>query len=104
MTARSGEYQCVNAALPTDKAAQCPVCKAQPGLWQYTHDEHTSQRVVMCNTDYAIGPQVRYDGAGMFGCPLSFPAPLFYQPTVREALRFWNEYAAALVQLREGQA
>lgn len=72
----------------------CPCCGATPGLWQFRETaEGAYLNVVMCSTAERIGPQ---DGIKNQGCPLSMPSDDFYRPTQREAIKYWNDFAAAL--------
>lgn len=76
----------------------CPVCAADPEVWQYIAKEgDVAQKVVMCSHDDEIGP---YDALAGGGCPLYMPPQSFYRPTIREAVNFWNEYGKALGTLR----
>lgn len=81
-----------------DGLERCPCCNQPPALWQYSKSPTDStSKVVMCSYGEVIGPQ---DGAINDGCLLYMPPDDFYQPTIREAVRFWNEYAKALRTLR----
>jgi len=76
----------------------CPVCASDPEVWQYIDKPGAvAQKVVMCSHDEAIGPHDPIAG----GCPLYMPPNDFYNPTIREAVRHWNEFAKALISLRE---
>lgn len=80
----------------------CPCCGGPAELWQYS-DSPTSPctKVVMCGTSEAIGPQITDDDIlGTPGCPLYMPQQGAYKATIREAVRYWNEFAVALVVLR----
>jgi len=80
----------------------CPVCGAKAGLWQYSTSPNDPRRVTgMCSHGDAFGPQ---DGMVNEGCLLYMPPEGFYQPTEREALRYWNDYAKALADLRQDRA
>lgn len=80
-------------------ASACPCCGAQPELWQYSEDPtDPTQKVVMCTTNEDVGPQ---DSTIFAGCPMYMPGNDFYQPTAREAINYWNAFAAALVTLRK---
>ena len=80
----------------------CPVCASEPELWMYsTTPSSPTTKVAMCSRMEGIGPEITVpDLASKEGCPLSFPPAHFYRATVREAIKFWNEYADALVALR----
>lgn len=77
----------------------CPVCAAAPEVWQYVEKpgEH-AQKVVCCAHSEDIGPHDSLAGGGW--CPLYMPPLSFYRPTIREAVKHWNEYAKALTALR----
>lgn len=76
----------------------CPCCGGKPELWQYsTAPDAPATKVVMCATNEAIGPQ---DGLTNEGCPLYMPPDCHYRATIREAVKFWNEFAKALSSLR----
>ncbi|WP_295378457.1 hypothetical protein [uncultured Pseudacidovorax sp.] len=81
---------------------QCPVCAAGPEVWQYIPKEgENAQKVVMCSTGEDIGP---HDALADGGCPMYMPPNSFYRPTIREAVKHWNEYAQALCALRRKNA
>jgi hypothetical protein len=73
----------------------CPCCASTPELWQYELPTGGATKVVMCSNGTAFGPQ---DGIANEGCPLYMPDDGFYRATIREAVRYWNEYAKALVK------
>lgn len=78
---------------------QCPVCDSTPQLWQYSTSDTTPRKlVVMCSYSEKIGPQ---DGLVKEGCLLFMPPTNFYRETIRDAIRYWNEFAQALMQLRD---
>lgn len=85
--------------MPAPEAiAACPVCGAEAAAWSYSATPAAPmQRVVMCSNGEAFGPQ---EGFANEGCLLYMPPDDFYKATIREAARFWNEYAAALIALR----
>jgi hypothetical protein len=87
--------------LDTPQGAQlerCPICEAEAGLWQFSEKpDAVVQRVVMCSHGDEIGPQ---DGIANSGCLMYMPDEAFYQPTAREAIRYWNGFAVALRALR----
>lgn len=75
----------------------CPACAADPEVWQYiAKPGEVAQKVVMCSHDEAIGPHDPVAG----GCLLYMPPNDFYAPTIREAVKHWNEFAKALGSLR----
>lgn len=77
----------------------CPVCGAPADLWEYSKDFKAGPitRAVMCTNGAAFGPQ---DDEVHAGCPLYLPPRDFYQATTREAIKYWNQYAVALVAQR----
>lgn len=79
----------------------CPCCGSTPELWQYITEAGDAQKVVMCPNSEPIGPQ---DGIADEGCLLYMPPNGFYRATIREALKYWNEFAKALmVQQRKNR-
>ena len=81
--------------------ARCPVCAGKAALWQFQKSPGASaSKVVMCEHGESIGPQ---DGIAFEGCPMYMPDDGFYKATIREAVKYWNDYAAALVKLRESR-
>lgn len=78
--------------------ARCPVCGSEAQLWQYSESPNSPvKRLVMCSHGDKIGPQ---SGLIHEGCLLYMPGDDFYRDTAKDAARFWNEFAAALVALR----
>ncbi len=76
----------------------CPVCGHPAELWQYsTSTDGPTTKLVCCTRGDPFGPQ---EGQAMGGCLLYLPPQPFYQATIREAVRYWNDYARALVKLR----
>jgi hypothetical protein len=76
----------------------CPVCGADAELWQFSKSETAAtNKLGMCSNGDAIGPQ---DGLVNEGCLLFMPPEGFYQATIREGVRFWNEYADALEKVQ----
>jgi hypothetical protein len=83
---------------PQTHVEPCPVCAADPEVWQYiAKPGEVAQKVVMCGHSDEIGP---HDALAGGGCPLYMPPQSFYRPTIREAVKHWNEYAKALSSLR----
>lgn len=74
----------------------CPCCSSDVELFQYIDDAGDATKVVMCSHGDAIGPQ---SGAVRDGCPLYMPNNNFYRATIREAVKYWNEFAKALTAL-----
>jgi len=80
----------------------CPVCGSEAALWQYSESETTPRKLLVCCTHgEAIGPQ---DGLANEGCLLYMPPDNFYRETIRDAVRYWNEFAKALTALRTAQS
>jgi hypothetical protein len=89
------EYKALDTPVGQHIAA-CPVCGAAGALWQYSKSEQdATTKAVMCTNGEAIGPQ---DGVVNEGCLLYLPPRGFYQATIREAIKYWNEYAKALMR------
>ena len=87
---------------PTGQTLEpCPVCAAAAEVWQLSEVEKgTTSKVVMCSNGLMFGPQ---DGVMNEGCLLYMPPNDFYCPTVREAVKYWNEYAKALEKQRRAR-
>ena len=80
----------------------CPCCGSKAALWRYLATP-TSTRVLMvnCSNGEKIGPQDHRSGLMNTGC-LLYDAPSdFHKLTEREAIKYWNEYAVALRELRD---
>ena len=75
----------------------CPCCGSAPGIWQYVDDAGDATKVVMCTFGDSIGPQ---NGLQSSGCPLYFPSMESYRATIREAVKYWNEFAKALTKVQ----
>lgn len=91
------QYQQIDAPSGTHIEA-CPVCAGYAELWQYIEKpDAPAQKVVCCGHFDDIGP---HDSLAGGGCPLYMPPLSFYRPTIREAVRHWNEYAKAICELR----
>lgn len=76
----------------------CPVCGNEAGLWQYSESETSPRKLLaMCSHGEKIGPQ---DGIKNEGCLLYMPPDQFYRETIRDAVRYWNEFAKALTAMR----
>jgi len=81
--------------LPAGQALDpCPCCGADMALWQYSESETSeTSKVAMCTNGERFGPQ---DGLANEGCLLYMPPQGHYKATIREAVRYANEYARAL--------
>ena len=76
----------------------CPVCASDAALWQYSESEKSiTTKAVMCSNGTAFGPQ---DGLTNEGCLLYMPPNGFYKATIREGVKYWNDYAAALEKMQ----
>ncbi len=76
----------------------CPVCASDAELWQYSESETSSTtKTVMCSNGTAFGPQ---DGLTNEGCLLYMPPNGFYMATIREGVKYWNDYAVALERMQ----
>jgi hypothetical protein len=94
------EYKALDTPAGQHIAA-CPVCGAAGALWQYSESEQAAtEKSVMCTNGEAFGPQ---DGIVTEGCLLYMPPRGFYQATIREAIKYWNEYAKALIVQRRAR-
>jgi len=79
----------------------CPVCSAIAELWRFSEtSESPTETAVMCSNGDAFGPQ---SGIACEGCLLNMPPQEFYRDTIRDAVRFWNEYAKALTSQRRAR-
>ncbi len=75
----------------------CPCCGAESQIWQYAKSaDSPATKTVMCSNGDAIGPQESLAGLQDSGCLLYMPPDDFYRATIREAVKYWNEYAKAL--------
>lgn len=90
------EYK--KAELPAG-VETCPVCGADVELWHHSKDFENGpiSKVVMCTNGETFGPQ---DGIANEGCLLYMPPDGFYKATAREAVKYWNEYAKAILAQR----
>ena len=80
----------------------CPVCGSEAGLWQYSESETAPRKLlVMCSHGEKIGPQ---DGLIHEGCLLYMPGDNFYRETIRDAVRYWNEFGQAITRMRDRRA
>ena len=81
------------------KLENCPVCGSVPQAWQYVESRHAPvEKVVMCSYTQPIGTM--QNGLVNEGCLLYMPPEQFYQPTLKAAVEYWNEFAKALSALR----
>lgn len=76
----------------------CPVCGSKAALWQYSESDTAPRKLLVCCTHgEPIGPQ---EGLTNEGCLLYMPPDQFYRETIRDAVRYWNEFAKALTAMR----
>lgn len=85
--------------IPKGKVLQpCPVCGHDAELWQYsTSIDSPTTKVVMCANGDPFVPQERTTGEG---CLLYMPPDQFYRNRIVEAVKYWNEYALALMKIQ----
>lgn len=83
----------------TEHLEPCPCCGSPAELWQYSVSPTApTTKLGMCSNGDRIGPQ---DGIAYEGCPLFMPNDNFFRDTIRDAVRYWNEFAIALRTIRE---
>lgn len=78
----------------------CPVCSADAQVYTYRDDSVNGpvQKLVTCTAGGMFGPQ---DADTIHpGCLLFMPPIDFYHATIREAVKFWNDYARSLGVIR----
>ena len=72
----------------------CPVCASEGELWRRSDSPSSpTETAVCCSNGDVIGPQA---GEVNTGCLLFMPPDDFYRGTMRDAVKYWNEYAKAL--------
>lgn len=72
----------------------CPCCGSVAELWKYSKSVSApTSKAICCTNGEKFGPQ---DGMVNEGCLLYMPPDGFYRATVRDAVKYWNEYAKAL--------
>lgn len=77
----------------------CPVCGSPSSLTRYSKSPTSrTETVVCCSNGELFGPQT---AALYAGCLLFMPPQEFYGGTIREAVKYWNEYSAAVKELRK---
>jgi hypothetical protein len=77
---------------------RCPLCHSEAALWQYSTSPAAPRKLLACcSHGEPIGPQ---DGLVNEGCLLYMPPDNFYRETIRDAVRYWNEFAQALTAMR----
>lgn len=76
----------------------CPVCGSAGELWRYSEaPDAPTTTAVMCKNGERFGPQ---DALLYEGCLLYMAPNEFYRGTIRDAVKYWNAYAQALVSQR----
>lgn len=84
---------------PPEPLEPCPLCGADAEMWDFSTSFTAPQtHVVSCPTAADLGPRESpmYPGCLLYMGPLDF-----HRSTRRDAARYWNEYARAVVALRE---
>lgn len=90
-------YKQIEAPAMTHIEA-CPVCGSAGQLWRYSESpDSPTTTVVMCSNGDKLGPQ---QGIVNEGCYLYIPTENAHRATIREAVKYWNEYAKALIAVR----
>jgi hypothetical protein len=90
----------VKATMPEDSPAllNCPCCSGKASLFQFSEEPGgATSRVVMCAYSFGIGGQ---DDIVNEGCLLYMPPEDFYRATAKAAIKYWNDFASGLVNLR----
>ena len=88
-------YDCYKKIEADTHIELCPVCASVGEVWRYSEsDDSPTTTAVMCSNGERFGPQ---DGMIYEGCLLYMPPENFYRGTIREAVKYWNEYAAHLM-------
>jgi hypothetical protein len=79
----------------------CPVCGSSALAWRLSDTPNSpTVTAVMCEYSDPIGAQ----NPLYAGCLLFLPPTDFYRATAREAVAFWNTFAADLIKLRASRA
>jgi hypothetical protein len=77
---------------------RCPVCGATAEMWRHQPQQDGVWTVaVMCSN------QDDFEEGIDSGCPLRLVPTSFYAPTLREAARYWNDYAEWITAQREAR-
>ncbi len=88
---------------PSEPIATCPLCGSKALVFDFSEKpDDIVTRVVMCEMGEAKSeddPCPR-DALAYSGCPFFMPPDDFYQPTGRQAVRYWNEFASWLLRQR----
>lgn len=75
----------------------CPCCGSNAQVYEIVSEDRATQKLVCCSNGERFGPQ---DGTNDDGCPLFMGTLGHHQPTIREAVKYWNEYAKSLTALQ----
>lgn len=100
MRTERGEYK--KGEIPKCAIEPCPVCGADAELWLFSDDFENGpiNKLMMCTNGEKFGPQ---EGFMNEGCLLYMPPDEFHRHRAADAVKFWNEYARALVAQRDGR-
>lgn len=87
-------------ATSFEPVQSCPVCGGDAQVYTYIGDSKNGsvQKLVACTTGGSFGPQD--EDTIHPGCLLFMPPIDFYHATIREAVKYWNEYARHLSAIR----
>ena len=97
MRTEHGEYK--KGEIPKCAIEPCPVCGSEAELWLFSDDFENGpiNKLMMCTNGEKFGPQ---EGFMNEGCLLFMPPDEFHRHRAADAVKFWNEYARALVEQR----
>ena len=100
MRTERGEYK--KGETPKCAIEPCPVCGSDAELWLFSDDFENGpiNKLMMCTNGEKFGPQ---EGFMNEGCLLYMPPDEFHRSRAADAVKFWNEYARALVVQRNGR-
>lgn len=93
-----GDMYRVMSPAPDELPVPCPCCGSGVRVWELVPKDGPVTRVVMCENVGGIGPR---DAMMHGGCLLHMPPDDFYHGTGRDAVRYWNDYAKALLAVRD---
>ena len=97
MRTERGEYK--KGEIPKCAIEPCPVCGSEAELWLFSDDFENGpiNKLMACTNGEKFGPQ---EGFMNEGCLLYMPPDEFHRHRAADAVKFWNEYARALVAQR----
>lgn len=100
MRTEHGEYK--KGETPKCAIEPCPVCGSDAELWLFSDDFENGpiNKLMMCTNGEKFGPQ---EGFMNEGCLLYMPPDEFHHGRAADAVKFWNEYARALVEQRRSR-